>query len=182
MASADGLVSATKDKLRCTIVCVHGTDIVFEEALRKQWSNCTAAKAHEKLSADAISVTNKSDKAVQLPKIFAFNDTVRRHMLSQGAPSGGAPRLSRPSSARQQPPPPQPATTSAPDEKCKGLRALLEGLGLSDKIGAAEAWLDEQGCDSLAELKEAEMEEDFAKALELKPVKKKLLLSRVEAL
>ena len=58
----------------------------------------------------------------------------------------------------------------------------MEGLGLSDKIGAAEAWLDEQGCDSLAELKEAEMEEDFAKALELKPVKKKLLLSRVEAL
>ena len=178
MASPDGLVSATKNKLRCTIVCLHGTDIVFEEALRKQWSDCTAEKAHEKLSAEAITVTNKSDKAVQLPKIFAFNDTVRRHMLSQGAPSGGAPRLSRPSSARQH----QQPATSAPDEKCKGLLALLEGLGIPDKIGAAEAWFDEQGLDSLAELKEAEMEEDLAKAIELKPGKKKLFLSRIEAL
>jgi len=61
-----------------------------------------------------------------------------------------------------------------------GLRELLEGLKLSDSLPAASAWCREQGVDTLAELREAEMELELVEALALKPGKAKILLKRLQ--
>ena len=58
------------------------------------------------------------------------------------------------------------------------MRELLEKLNLSDYVSAAFAWCAEQGLDSVSEIKEAEMEQDFVDALELKPGKAKILRKR----
>jgi len=60
-----------------------------------------------------------------------------------------------------------------------GLSELLDGLKLSESIATASAWCKEQGVDSVAELKEAEMEGQLVEALNLKPAKAKLLLKRI---
>lgn len=71
------------------------------------------------------------------------------------------------------------AVKTAPRSAVKGLETLLEGLNLEDDVGTASAWCAQQGIDSISELKEAEMESEFAVALALKPAKQKLLLKRI---
>lgn len=56
---------------------------------------------------------------------------------------------------------------------------LLEACNLQDKAAAGLAWCEEQGVDSLAMLKEVELEHAFADALELKPAKRVQLLKRL---
>jgi len=82
MASADGLVGAPAGLRRCTIQCVHDTPEVYAKALMEQWSNCNVATALKHLSADSVTVTNRSDKEVQLRKIGQLDETVRHLMLS----------------------------------------------------------------------------------------------------
>ena len=55
---------------------------------------------------------------------------------------------------------------------------LLDGMpeGTAD---AAAAWCEEQGVESLAELREAEMEGELIAALPLKPAKAKILRKRL---
>ena len=79
----DGLVGTSGAKRRYIIECMHGTNQHYGKALELQWLQCTAQTAHKELSADAIVVTNKSDKETQLPKILAFNAQVMEAMVSQ---------------------------------------------------------------------------------------------------
>ena len=80
MASVDGLIGADDSHFRCTIKPLYNTAKLYIEALKSTWRNATAELAHKELSSPAVHVTNQSDKSVQLPKVFAFNDAVRRHV------------------------------------------------------------------------------------------------------
>ena len=60
-----------------------------------------------------------------------------------------------------------------------GLETLLAGCNLSDSVDAALAWCEAQGVDSIAMLREVEMEQDLASALGLKPAKAKQLIKRI---
>jgi hypothetical protein len=61
----------------------------------------------------------------------------------------------------------------------EGLAALLESCKLEYLLDAAVAWCNEQGHDSVGELKEVGDEEAFVNELQLKPGKAKLLLKRL---
>ena len=72
-------------------------------------------------------------------------------------------------------PAPASAATALPKDML-----LFEGMP-EGTAEAAAAWCDEQGVDSLAELREAEMEEELIAALPLKPAKAKILRKRLQA-
>ena len=56
---------------------------------------------------------------------------------------------------------------------------LMEDINLAAYLPAAIAWCDEQGVDSVSELKEVQMEEDLVNHLNIKPAKAKLMLKRI---
>jgi len=60
-----------------------------------------------------------------------------------------------------------------------GLQQLMMKCNLQDRVNDAEAWFTQNGCESIGELKEVEMETDFVDALQLLPVKAKLLLKKL---
>ena len=76
-----------------------------------------------------------------------------------------------------------PSTTTAGSgsERIAGLRAALAGAKLVEREADAIAWFESQGLDSIADLCEAEMENDLVVALKLKPGKAKILLKHVSA-
>ena len=59
------------------------------------------------------------------------------------------------------------------------LSSLLKECGLSDKLNDALVWCDKEGAESLGELVEVKMEGDLIEALNLQPVKAKLLRKRL---
>ena len=63
----------------------------------------------------------------------------------------------------------------------EGLAELLHGCNLSGSMAAAGAWFEEQGLDTVAELKKARMEADFVAALQLKPGKERVLLADIDS-
>jgi hypothetical protein len=67
------------------------------------------------------------------------------------------------------------------DDPVAGLRVLLfaRDVNLGGKYEAALAWCEEQGCDSIAMLKELGMEDELVAALQLKPAKAKQLRKRI---
>ena len=83
--SANGLSSATGLDLRCTIVTLRGIPESFKNALKEEWSKCNSSQAAVKLSQEYVTVTNKSDKDVQLQKIAQFDAQVRAVMANQHA-------------------------------------------------------------------------------------------------
>ena len=91
-ATAKGLVSAPADQKRYTIICVHGAPEALQASLIEEWSDCTAAKAHAKLSSKDVQVTNASDKATQLPKLLALDGKVSEaaERLGGDAPAAAA--------------------------------------------------------------------------------------------
>lgn len=82
--SMHGLVSARNSSTRCSIMTVHGAPEALIESLVEEWSNCTAAKAFEKLSSADIAVTNQSDKDIQLPKILELDQRTAALALQMG--------------------------------------------------------------------------------------------------
>ena len=60
--SDEGLVAADAATSRATIITIHGAPQYLVDALKQEWSDCTPALAHEKLSQPDISVTNQKDK------------------------------------------------------------------------------------------------------------------------
>ena len=70
--------------------------------------------------------------------------------------------------------PPAPAAASI-----AGLKELLEGLNLGDKLAEAEAWCVDAGADSVADLDG--YEEDLADALQLPRIKKDKLVKALKA-
>ena len=72
------------------------------------------------------------------------------------------------------------AAAPPPPSEVEGLRELLDAVKLSDSYDAAGAWCKDAGVDSLAELREAGMEEELVGVLALKPAKAKILLKRIK--
>ena len=67
---------------RCTVVPIYNADNtllrdVLPDALRKMWAVKTPDDAFEILKQEDVTVTNQSDKEMQLPKILALADEVR---------------------------------------------------------------------------------------------------------
>ena len=156
-------------------------------------SNCLRpADRYAKLGKPDVQITNPSDKDVQLLQLQKLNELVSR-VMSQPRRSSAkgtlTPRGTRPIALTAEekaevnelqalfgksPPPP-----GSGGKQVDGLRELLEGLNLEEKLEQAQSWCGEQGIESVAELKEADMTGDLAGALHLKPAKKKLLLKRI---
>mmetsp|Transcript_83172 Transcript_83172/g.166092 ORF Transcript_83172/g.166092 Transcript_83172/m.166092 type:complete len:209 (-) Transcript_83172:349-975(-) len=84
VASNEGLVGAPTAMRRCIIECVHGAPEGLKQALIDEWSHATAATAHNKLSLPDVSVTNMSDKLMQLPKIKMLDEVAREVSLRLG--------------------------------------------------------------------------------------------------
>ena len=71
------------------------------------------------------------------------------------------------------------AASARGEEEITGLREVLRAAKLSEREADAVAWFREQGIESIAELKDAEIEAEFAQALRLKPSKAKIFLKRI---
>ena len=72
---------------------------------------------------------------------------------------------------------------AAATEKIGGLAQLLHASKLDKQEGikeAAEAWCEEMGAETVGEIGEAGMIDDFIKGLGLKPIKAKLLRQKLE--
>jgi hypothetical protein len=96
---------------------------------------------------------------------------------AEGAPSGPAGSAEAGSSSMH-------AQEGSPLDP--SLRRLIEGLELggttAQVVQAARAWCEAEGVTSAGLLLEAEMEDEFVKALQLKTAPKKVLLKRLKAL
>ena len=104
MATKSGLVSTTKDKLRCHFACLHGVSNSAVQVLMDMWANCTAADAHAKLSGDDVTVTNLGDKEMQLKKILSMNELVKEIMSQlQVTETALTPRAPEPTVSRTHP-------------------------------------------------------------------------------
>ena len=96
----EGLISASNEQLRSTIVCVHEEDAMFKDDVVNRWANCSTARACEMLSKPWVRVFSASDKVLQLQKLHELEFIIRRLYLKQIAAKsteGGT----RPSSARR---------------------------------------------------------------------------------
>uniref|UniRef100_A0A7S2GH12 COR domain-containing protein n=1 Tax=Haptolina brevifila TaxID=156173 RepID=A0A7S2GH12_9EUKA len=76
MATRGGLISADEAKLRCHVECLHGTPPATKIALKEEWLHMTAEDAFIKLGSPDVTVTNESDKQMQLPKVRSMNQLV----------------------------------------------------------------------------------------------------------
>ena len=97
---------------------------------------------------------------------------LKRLFADGGSHRGGAPVDATPAS---------PILTAVAEvsQEVAGLRALLEGLKLASHMDMANNWCKEQGLESVAEVKEAEMGKELAEAMQLKPRKVNLLVKRL---
>ena len=59
----------------------HDAPSKTHDALIEEWAACNAHEAHRKLSSPDVSVTNQSDKDVQLQKMAKLDDRCRERML-----------------------------------------------------------------------------------------------------
>ena len=80
LITPEGLRSATEAERRFTIVPIYNTNANMIHGLLAMWADQTPQQAHTTLSQPDVTVTNKSDKAMQLPKILAFDGWVREVM------------------------------------------------------------------------------------------------------
>jgi len=74
--SEEGLKPSTEASRRCEIVPISNADSGVAENLISMWSTKTPVQAYAVLAKPDITVTNMSDKEMQLPKIITFNDYV----------------------------------------------------------------------------------------------------------
>lgn len=65
-------------------------------------------------------------------------------------------------------------------EPIAGLRAVLKAAKLSSKEAVAVAWFNSQGIESIADLKEAETEEDLVKAIGLSKSQANILRKKLK--
>ena len=77
LATTAGLVSAPHTAQRFAVKCIHNAPVGLAASLIEEWSRCTASVAHAKLSQPDVSVTNQSDKELQLPKVLELDRKVR---------------------------------------------------------------------------------------------------------
>lgn len=75
--TSQGLTHASDQQRRATTMRLHNAPPGFEDTLYGMWANKTPAQAHEILSKPDVTVTNSSDKVVQLKKIATLDKLVR---------------------------------------------------------------------------------------------------------
>jgi hypothetical protein len=89
VATPDGLKSAVGTKnARYHIVCIQGAAEqaeLYTKALVDTWATKTPQQAFDFLSKPDVTVTNQTDKEVQLSKIKALDATVRGAFQAVGA-------------------------------------------------------------------------------------------------
>ena len=81
--TAEGLVPTPASEGRCTIKCIHNAPPEFESVIVNMWAGKTADEAYETLSKPDVTVTNQSDKDVQLPKLLKLNDFAKSVMAAE---------------------------------------------------------------------------------------------------
>ena len=76
----DGLRPARPEERRCTVVPIKGANSSMAEGLRLMWSERTPQEAYDLLKESDVTVTNQSDKEMQLPKLLKLDAMVRACM------------------------------------------------------------------------------------------------------
>ena len=74
---SEGLKPATLEQQRFDIVPIHGANKITGESLKSMWAERTPQEAYDLLSEPDVSVTNQSDKEIQLEKLLLLDDEVR---------------------------------------------------------------------------------------------------------
>ena len=77
----NGLEPAAEAERRCVIKCIHNAPSSFEGIILDMWAGKTADEAHDILAKPDVTVTNNSDKVVQLPKLLKLNELAQNHFL-----------------------------------------------------------------------------------------------------
>ena len=76
----EGLKPATPEEQRFEIVPVHGANKIMGESLTSMWAERTPQEAYELLAEPDVTVTNQSDKEIQLVKLLQLDEEVREAM------------------------------------------------------------------------------------------------------
>ena len=181
--SERGLVSADDEALRCTIQCIDGLSESNAFDLKNRYRGCDATAVHRMLSANWVTVTNQSDKEVQLFKIRLLDFMARRTMKPAAVPRLRHPNddfLSRLNRVDGNQYSPRNSQRHRLDETLQGLiQGLTLGAGEADALRHASEWCEEQGVDGFEMIKEVGMEDEFVAALALKPGKQRQLRKRL---
>ena len=89
-AHPEGLKPSTSKEQRFDIVPIHGANKITGESLKIMWAEKTPHEAHELLKEPDVTVTNQSDKEIQLGKLKQLDEEVREAMRATGmAVNGG---------------------------------------------------------------------------------------------
>ena len=181
--SERGLVSADDEALRCTIQCIDGLSESNAFDLKNRYRGCDANAVHRMLSANWVTVTNQSDKEVQLFKIRLLDFMARRTMKPAAVARLRPPNddfLSQLDLVDANESSPRNSQRRRLDETLQGLiQGLTLGAGEADALRHASEWCEEQGVDGFEMIKEVGMEDDFVAALALKPGKQRQLRKRL---
>jgi hypothetical protein len=137
--SQSGLASTPEGQLRCTIRCLLGTPVWYANSLKDRWLNRNAAWAHRTLSEKWVSVTNASDKEVQLFKIFHLDYMTRRSVRQRVARDATPVEIVGSGSGT-----PPAATLADKVAQIKALLMLDEGLQMPLAIKRANELMDMQ--------------------------------------
>ena len=81
-STPEGLRPAAPEERRCTVVPIKGANSIMVESLLAMWSHREPEEAYNLLKDDDVTVTNQSDKEMQLPKILKLNEEVSQSMAS----------------------------------------------------------------------------------------------------
>ena len=138
-------------------------------ALREEWERRTPLEAIETLKKPDVMVTNSSDKDVQIPKISMLNEQVLELMMRMerggGAAEGQGPSSSPSSKAG--------GGGGDADELAASLSPIFAQLKIEGLLPNALLWCQDNGADSLEELRSAggEAVDELVASLQLKKVK-----------
>ena len=80
--SNDGLIKASDAERRWTTVPIYGANATLANGLEEVWAGRSAAEAIEVLRRPDVTVTNESDKLIQLGKLQGLDKRVRETMMS----------------------------------------------------------------------------------------------------
>lgn len=80
--SNDGLISSDVSARRWTTVPIYNASDHEAVGLERLWQGRTPKEAHRVLSRPDVTVTNASDKHIQLGKLEGLDERVRKTMLA----------------------------------------------------------------------------------------------------
>jgi hypothetical protein len=183
-----GLREAIAAKIRDAVAA---TDAPPEKSVERLAELLERCEIGERL-ADALAWCDEQrvKRASEIAEFGLVNELIQRLQLKgvdvmklrRGLEDGGSPG---PSPQRVVSPGPSDGAAQLSPQRqrtggeVEGLASLLESCKLEYMLDAAVSWCHQQGVDSVIELKEVGGEAEFATALQLKPMKEKLLLKRI---